>query len=66
MNDIKLTILENENNKHHIIMLTEIIAKNSKYRLNENELKLPGYKFYSKNIFINNCQGIVLLKNIKL
>ena len=61
MNDIKLTIFENEDNKPDIIMLTEINAKNTKYRLSEND-----YNLYSKNTDINNCHRIVVYVNDKL
>ena len=63
MNDIKLLIFENQKNKPDIILLTEINAKNFKYSFTENELKLPGYKLYSKNIGIKNRRGIVVYVN---
>ena len=61
MNDIKLLIFENH--KISLILLTEINAKNFKYSFSENELKLPGYKLYSKNIGIKNRSGIVVYVN---
>ena len=60
MNDLKLLIFESQKNKPDIIMLTEINAKYYKYSLSENELKLPGYKLYSKNIGVKNRRGIVV------
>ena len=63
MNDIKFLIFENQKNKPDIILLTEINAKNFKYNFSKNELKLPDYKLYSKNIGIKNRRGIVVYVN---
>ena len=39
-------------NKHNIIILSEINAKNFKYPIIDTELNIPGYNMFHKNLSI--------------